>query len=258
MSESLILRVRKALSGVVLPDGRSDLITSGVVRGLRVEDDSKTGGAVHFVLEIPAAYSGAASDILESAKSEAAAVDGVTKVNAVATTHNAPKSAPATPTSGHDNPFGINRAKKSGESPPTLPGVAHVIAVASGKGGVGKSTVAANLAIALARTGLAVGLLDADVYGPSAPTLFGINGKAKVEDGKIIPFEKHGVRVMSIGFLVDETQALAWRGPMVMGAVRQLMNDVDWGTLDVLIIDTPPAPAIRIYRSSSQRNSAAP
>jgi ATP-binding protein involved in chromosome partitioning len=121
-----------------------------------------------------------------------------------------------------------------------LAGVKHVIAIASGKGGVGKSTLAANLAVAFARRGLRTGLLDADIYGPSLPVLFGLKDKPAMRDGKIVPIEKFGVRAMSIGLLVDERKALAWRGPMVMGAVRQLIGDVDWGALDVLVIDTPP------------------
>ncbi|MEZ5893388.1 MAG: Mrp/NBP35 family ATP-binding protein [Parvularculaceae bacterium] len=126
------------------------------------------------------------------------------------------------------------------EAGETLAGVKAVIAVASGKGGVGKSTIAANLAVALARKGLKVGLLDADIYGPSLPTLFGVSQKPTMQDGKIVPLEAYGVRLMSIGLMIDPEQAVAWRGPMVMGAVRQLMGDVDWGDLDILLIDTPP------------------
>jgi len=121
-----------------------------------------------------------------------------------------------------------------------LPGVKSVIAVASGKGGVGKSTVAVNLAVALAQNGLAVGLLDADIYGPSLPRMLGLNRKPEVRDGKMIPLEAWGLRCMSIGFLVEEETAMVWRGPMVMGALNQMLGQVDWGTLDVLVIDMPP------------------
>jgi len=121
-----------------------------------------------------------------------------------------------------------------------LPGVKSVIAVASGKGGVGKSTVAVNLAVALAQTGLTVGLLDADIYGPSLPRMLGLNRKPEVRDGKMIPLHAWGVSCMSIGFLVDEETAMVWRGPMVMGALNQLLTQVEWGTLDVLVIDMPP------------------
>jgi ATP-binding protein involved in chromosome partitioning len=121
-----------------------------------------------------------------------------------------------------------------------IPGVKNTIAVASGKGGVGKSTVAVNLAVALALDGAKVGLVDADVYGPSIPLMFGINDKPVVQNEKLIPLMKYGVKIMSIGFLVDPMQALIWRGPMASGAVRQFMSDVEWGDLDYLIFDMPP------------------
>ncbi len=121
-----------------------------------------------------------------------------------------------------------------------LPGVKNTIAVASGKGGVGKSTVAVNLAVALAKEGHSVGLIDADVYGPSAPLMLGINEKPVVDKQKLLPLEAHGIKVMSIGFLVDEEQAMIWRGPMASGAVRQFMSDVEWGDLEYIIFDLPP------------------
>ncbi|HEY6953002.1 MAG TPA: iron-sulfur cluster carrier protein ApbC, partial [Bacteroidota bacterium] len=121
-----------------------------------------------------------------------------------------------------------------------LPGVKNTIAVASGKGGVGKSTVAVNLAVSLAMDGARVGLVDADVYGPSIPLMFGINDRPKVSNNKLIPLEKHGVKIMSIGFLVDPMQAVIWRGPMASGALKQFMSDVTWGDLDYLIFDMPP------------------
>jgi len=123
---------------------------------------------------------------------------------------------------------------------PLLPGVKNTIAVASGKGGVGKSTVAVNLAVALAMDGASVGLIDCDVYGPSIPLMFNINEKPKLHNQKLQPLEKYGVKVMSIGFLVDPMQAVVWRGPMASGAVRQFMSDVEWGDLDYLIFDMPP------------------
>lgn len=123
----------------------------------------------------------------------------------------------------------------------TLPNIKYKIAVASGKGGVGKSTVATNLAISLANTGAAVGLLDADAYGPSIPTMMGIQEQPKTSpERKIIPLVRHDIKLMSIGFMVPEEQAMIWRGPMLHGAIRQLLGDVDWGELDYLIIDLPP------------------
>lgn len=121
-----------------------------------------------------------------------------------------------------------------------LPGVKNTIAVASGKGGVGKSTVATNLAVSLALEGATVGLLDADIYGPSIPLMFGITEKPKISDNKLIPVTKHNVKVMSIGFLVDPMEAVIWRGPMASGALRQFMTDVEWGELDYLVFDLPP------------------
>lgn len=229
MTEPLLIRVRDALAKVKRPDGR-DIVTSGAVQGLTADE----AGRVQFALEIAAGEKAAAEKMLMLAKGAAAHVDGVSSVSAVATAHSA-----ATPQAGgHDNPLGMRRAPA--EQADILPDIKHIIAVASGKGGVGKSTVAANLAVALARAGHKVGLLDGDVYGPSAPTLFGVSGKPDIADGKIQPVRAHGVSVMSIGFLVDPEQAIAWRGPMVTGALRQMMRDVDWSGIDILIIDTPP------------------
>jgi ATP-binding protein involved in chromosome partitioning len=126
------------------------------------------------------------------------------------------------------------------QAAPLLPDVKAVIAVASGKGGVGKSTVAVNLAVALAQSGLKVGLLDADIYGPSLPRMLGLNRKPQVKDGKMLPLEAWGLRCMSIGFLVEEETAMVWRGPMVTGALNQMLAQVEWGALDVLLIDMPP------------------
>ncbi len=124
--------------------------------------------------------------------------------------------------------------------PPLLPEVKHVVAVASGKGGVGKSTVAVNLAVALAQRGLKVGLLDADIYGPSLPKMLGLNRKPSVLNGRIQTLDAYGVKSMSIGFLVPEDKAMIWRGPMVMGALNQMLGQVDWGALDILVVDMPP------------------
>jgi ATP-binding protein involved in chromosome partitioning len=121
-----------------------------------------------------------------------------------------------------------------------IPEVRHVVAVASGKGGVGKSTVAANLAVALARLGHATGLLDADIYGPSVPMMFGIAERPRIEGNRILPFEKYGVKLMSLGFVVDADTPVIWRGPMVMKGIEQMLGDVEWGALDFLIVDLPP------------------
>ena len=245
MSNSLIMRVRAALSAIKDPASGRNIIASGAVSGLSADE----GGAVRFALEVPEGDRSRAEAMLTAAKNAVSAVNGVSRVSAVATAHNAAapdgrkdrRPAPPRPQGGHENPFGLKGAKPRIESAgETLRGVKSVIVVASGKGGVGKSTIAANLAVALARQGLKTGLLDADIYGPSLPTLFGVKDKPLMKDGKIVPHEAYGVKLMSIGFLVDPEQAVAWRGPMVMGAVRQLIADVEWGDLDILLIDTPP------------------
>ncbi len=242
MSQSLLLRVRAALAGVINPQSGKNIVADGAVQGLGADDE----GRVRFALAVPeGAGREAAEALLAEAKKAAGAVDGVSVVTAVATAHGSAKQpqgrhSPQATASAHDNPFGLKNKPRVEAAAETLSGVKSIIAVASGKGGVGKSTVAANLAVALAASGLKTGLLDADVYGPSAPTLFGIKDKPTMNDGKIVPHEAYGVKIMSIGMLIDPEQAIAWRGPMVMGAVRQLMSDVDWGELDVMIIDTPP------------------
>jgi ATP-binding protein involved in chromosome partitioning len=146
---------------------------------------------------------------------------------------------------GVKNASVVFTAHREAAAPPkpaeaVLPGVKKVIAVASGKGGVGKSTVAVNLAVALAQSGLKTGLLDADIYGPSLPRMLGITRKPEVKDGKMLPLHAWGLACMSIGFLVDEATAMVWRGPMVMGALNQMLGQVEWGDLDVLVIDMPP------------------
>ncbi len=249
VSQSLILRVRAALSGVANPASGKNIIAEGAIHGLAADD----AGRVRFTLVVgEKAGRDAAEALLAQAKTAASGVEGVSAVTAVATAHGpvSKQAPPKTPPgrhspqstqSAHENPFGLKKEKPRVESAAeAMAGVKTVIAVASGKGGVGKSTVAANLAVALAASGLRTGLLDADIYGPSAPTLFGIKDKPSMRDGKIIPREAYGVKIMSIGMLLDPEQAIAWRGPMVMGAVRQLMRDVDWGELDIMIIDTPP------------------
>lgn len=240
MTEPLAIRVRNALAEVIFPKTGRNIIAEGVVQGLQCSDDGK----VRFALELPAEAQNDAQSLLDKAKNAAKAVAGVSHVSVVATAHvpqrgASPKSGMGA-SGGHANPFGLKKKPQIEEAAATLSGVKTIIAVASGKGGVGKSTMAANLAVALSRLGLRTGLLDADIYGPSLPTLFGLSGKAEMRDGKIIPFEAHGVRAMSIGLMVDPDQALAWRGPMVMGALGQLMRDVEWGELDVMLIDTPP------------------
>jgi len=150
---------------------------------------------------------------------------GVQNATVVLTAHKAPPPPAATAAEG---------------KPKLLPDVKAIVAVASGKGGVGKSTVAVNLAVALARQGLKVGLLDADIYGPSLPRMLGLNRKPEVQGDRMIPLEAWGLKAMSIGFLVDADTPMIWRGPMVMGALEQMMGQVNWGPLDIMIVDMPP------------------
>ncbi len=217
--------VLAALKGVTDPVSRRDLVSAGLVRALTVD-----AGAVRFVIEIDPER----AEIMERARAEAEAavraVAGVAQVSAVLTAHReAPRGSKSRP--GRSEPVG----------PRQIPGVDRIVAVASGKGGVGKSTVAANLAAALAAEGRRVGLLDADVYGPSQPRMLGVSGRPASPDGKtILPLRNHGVTMMSIGLLTREDEAVVWRGPMLMGALQQMMNQVQWGALDVLLADLPP------------------
>ena len=217
--------VLAALKGVVDPISGQDLVSAGLGRALTVD-----GGAVRFVLEIDPAQ----AELMETARAEAeAAVRAVPGVDSVSMVMTAHKAAPAP---GQGAP---RRAAPA--APRGIPGVERIVAIASGKGGVGKSTVAANLATALAAEGRRVGLLDADVYGPSQPRMLGVAGRPASPDGKtILPMRNHGVTMMSIGLMTRDDEAVVWRGPMLMGALQQMMGQVQWGALDVLVADLPP------------------
>ena len=219
------------LRRIELPDG-PNLADSDMIRALSVD-----GGEVRFVIEAPTPEAAAAlSPVRDVAERAVKSIAGVDKVSVVLTAHG-PASKPQTPPP--DLKIGRHPTPQQGRQP--VAGVKKIIAIGSGKGGVGKSTVSSNLAVALARQGKKVGLLDADIYGPSQPRMMGAHDRPKLnKDDKIIPPVVHGVAMMSIGLLVDPDQALAWRGPMLMGALQQLLGDVVWGELDVLIIDLPP------------------
>ena len=218
--------VLAALKGVSDPVSGQDLVSAGLVRALTVED-----GAVRFVLEIEAARGEAMEAARAEAEAAVRALAGVEEVSAVMTAHKPLEPPPELKIERRAEPRGPGR----------IPGVDRIVAVASGKGGVGKSTVAANLAAALAAEGRRVGLLDADVYGPSQPRMLGVSGRPASPDGKtILPMRNHGVTLMSIGLMMGEDEAVVWRGPMLMGALQQMMNQVQWGALDVLVVDLPP------------------
>ncbi|MCQ8184687.1 P-loop NTPase [Parvularcula maris] len=180
-------------------------------------------------------------------EAELLGASGADRLTLVTTAHeNAGSSGrpaplkPAPARGGHADPLGLGAKVQARPSPQRPNGVRAVIAVASGKGGVGKSTVAASLALRLSEQGLRVGILDLDIHGPSLPVLFPREEKLRGEEGRVIPAEAEGLKLVSLGYMVDERQAVAWRGPMVMNAARQLIDETDWGELDILIVDTPP------------------
>ena len=217
--------VLEELKGIKDPVGGGDIVAAGLVRALNVED-----GAVRFVLEIDGAHAKVMEPVRAEAEARVRALSGVTSVAAMMTAHSQ-KSPPDLKGGARPAPTG----------PQKVPGVARIVLIASGKGGVGKSTVAANLATALVAEGRKVGLLDADIYGPSQPRMLGVSGRPQSPDGKIIlPLRNHGVTMMSIGLMLPGEEAVVWRGPMLMGALQQMMGQVQWGELDVLIVDLPP------------------
>ncbi|MFT6459428.1 Mrp/NBP35 family ATP-binding protein [Pseudophaeobacter arcticus] len=241
-------RVEEALERLALPDGGT-LISRDMIRALTLQAGEGVNGLakVSFVIEAPSpAIAQHMEPLRRAAEAAVLALDGVGSVSVALTAHGpaarqaakpaatpgATLSAPSLKIGGHPKP----------QATPIKPkGVSRILAVASGKGGVGKSTVSANLAVALARQGRRVGLLDADIYGPSQPRMMGVSGRPASPDGTVIePLRAHGVTIMSIGFMVPEDKAVVWRGPMLMGALQQMLGQVNWGELDVLIVDLPP------------------
>ncbi|WP_281954544.1 Mrp/NBP35 family ATP-binding protein [Pseudophaeobacter arcticus] len=245
-------RVEEALERLALPDGGT-LISRDMIRALTLQAGEGVNGLakVSFVIEAPSpAIAQHMEPLRRAAEAAVLALDGVGSVSVALTAHGpaarqaakpaatpgatpgATLSAPSLKIGGHPKP----------QAGPIKPkGVSRILAVASGKGGVGKSTVSANLAVALARQGRRVGLLDADIYGPSQPRMMGVSGRPASPDGTVIePLRAHGVTIMSIGFMVPEDKAVVWRGPMLMGALQQMLGQVNWGELDVLIVDLPP------------------
>lgn len=238
--------VLRALDSVRTPDGHS-LVAAGMIQGLVLRD-----GAVGFAIEVPPETAPAMEPVREAAEHAVRALPGVTAVTAVLTAHregpgtSAPPQNPARRKPGGTRPQADQRAHARHSAAPRngpleLPGVGAIIAVASGKGGVGKSTLAVNLALGLRALGLRVGLLDADVYGPSIPRMLGLSQKPETGAGnKLIPLEAYGLKAMSIGLIVDEDTPMIWRGPMVQSAISQMLADVAWAPLDVLVVDMPP------------------
>ena len=228
--------VTEAVGGVPAPGGEP-LADTGAIASVTVKDQRAT-----IVLQVPSTADVSLWDPVGRAVREAAErIPGIASASVVMTAERTPDgrelgptraAASRTPPAGR----GQTRARLAG-----LAEVRHVIAIASGKGGVGKSTTAVNLAVSLKALGLAVGFMDADVHGPSGPKLFGLRGQPRIVAGKTIaPLERYGCKVMSIGFLVEAEKAMIWRGPMVSSAITQMLRDVAWGVLDVLVVDMPP------------------
>jgi ATP-binding protein involved in chromosome partitioning len=238
-------QVLDALAKVASPRGVA-LTDADVLSAITVTD-----GKVFFSINVDAAEARAWESVRAQAETTVRAIPGVTVAMIALTAERKPGSAPPPPPPApHRHAHGVapaasHRPPQSPVSPMSkqaeIPGIAAVIAVASGKGGVGKSTTAINLALGLRDLGLRVGLLDADIYGPSVPRLTGIREKPALnDDKKMIPIQRFGLAIMSIGFLVEEDTAMIWRGPMVMSAITQMLRDVAWGTLDILVVDMPP------------------
>ncbi len=225
--------LRRLLRGVADPASGRDIVAAGLVEEILVK-----GGLVQVSLLTDRAHAEAMEPVRRQVETVLARAPGVKNVSAVLTAHKA-AAAPAPQGHAHGHQHGHAHGAQPAKAA-LLPDVTAIVAVASGKGGVGKSTVAVNLAVALARQGLRVGLLDADIYGPSLPRMLGLSRKPEVVGEKMIPLPAWGLKAMSIGFLVEEETPMIWRGPMVMGALEQMMGQVEWGPLDIMIVDMPP------------------
>ncbi|HWA45501.1 MAG TPA: iron-sulfur cluster carrier protein ApbC [Hypericibacter adhaerens] len=243
LNQATILDALRQIPG---PDGRGDIVALGMISGVVIKE-----GNVGFAIEIDPRRAAQLEPLRKAAEQAVHRLPGVLSVTAVLTAHRGGPAGATTvaASSGQAQGGHAQAGHAHGGHAPAGPagqkaavaGVRHIVAVASGKGGVGKSTTAVNLALALKAIGLRVGLLDADIYGPSQPRMMGISGKPTSPDGKRLnPLENYGVKVMSIGFMVPEETPMIWRGPMVMSAINQMLRDVEWGELDVLVADLPP------------------
>ena len=226
--------ILSALDKLALPDGGT-LVSRDMLRAIQID-----GGRVSFVIEAASPEEARRfGPVRDAAEAMVKALPGVDTATVALTAHG-PSAKPA-PATGEPPSLKIGGHAKPQQGSMKPASVARILAVGSGKGGVGKSTVSSNLAVALARQGRKVGLLDADIYGPSQPRMMGVNKRPASPDGKtILPLHNHGVTLMSLGLMLPEDQAVVWRGPMLMGALQQMLTQVEWGDLDVLIVDLPP------------------
>ena len=223
-------QILDALKEVIDPESGKDIVSSGMIRGLQTKD-----GNVAFAIEVDPDKGAGLEPLRKEAEEAVYDLAGVISATVVLTADRPSSGANQGP------PPPMDQGGGAGGPPPMLPGVASIVAVASGKGGVGKSTTAVNLALGLAAGGHKTGLLDADIYGPSMPRMMGITGQPSSSDGTTLDaMENYGVKVMSMGFLVEEDTPMIWRGPMVMSALEQMLKGVRWGELDILLCDLPP------------------
>ncbi len=231
VTQELILETLKKIHG---PDGAGDIVSAGLVSDIFIADEK-----VFFSITVPAENAKAMEPLRETVEKAVKQIDGV-KGAMVALTAEKKAGSGNGANVGQPQSAPAHRPQPAQEKP-GIPGVGAIIAVASGKGGVGKSTTSVNLALGLQANGLKVGILDADIYGPSMPRLLGIGGRPKVVSGRVLaPMEGYGLKVMSMGFLVEEDTPMIWRGPMVISALTQMLREVEWGELDVLVVDMPP------------------
>ncbi len=241
-------QILDSLKNVNDPDKGDNIVNLGMVQGLQMKD-----GHVAFAIEVDPERGPNLEPLRKEAEQTVHALPGVLTATVVLTAERAASGGNGGTAPSHDHahdhshghshtpPPGNTQGAAPGIDMEILSGVGAIVAVASGKGGVGKSTTAVNIAMGMAASGLKVGLLDADIYGPSMPRMMGISGRPESSDGRTLdPMENFGVKVMSMGFLVEEDTPMIWRGPMVQSALEQMMRDVNWGELDVMIIDMPP------------------
>jgi len=237
-------RVIEALKGIRGPDLDRNIVELGMLSDVFISD-----GKVYFSINVPAERAQELEPLRQAAERTVKALPGVKGAVVSLTAERKqgsvpppPRPQPAAPAHNHNHAHNHGPAASGPQRTKAgVPGIEAIVAVASGKGGVGKSTTAVNLALGLKANGLRVGILDADVYGPSMPRLLGITGRPQqIENRIIVPMENYGIKVMSMGFLVDEGTAMIWRGPMVQSALMQMLREVAWGDLDVLIVDMPP------------------